>query len=705
MRPGDHERREIIGLLVIIAFSSLFHVLPRQGYADGRVHVGIYPGSQEIWEYEAELGVELNHILRFQRVNNLNYTDVALYLDLGYDVILNIEFQDTFANLDAVAAGFYDAYLLELAAQLTSDGRTIWLRPLHEFNGDWYNWGVFYDGNAIEDFIPAWRHVVQLFRSQNAPVRFQLNYNRYNGLEDPTPFSAFWPGEEWVDMVVITCFNRAYTDQWHQFWHTFTEDFEDAYRQLTALTDHPLGVAEVSSTSYGGNKSQWILDTFTSIKYEYPHVEQVTWLLRNKQVEGILWDWDLNTQEEKDAFTEGMTLLDEPQAVLSCTGCTGWHWIDDTVITSVATSDVDGDGTVEVVTGGSYFDGEREVAQLVVWKASNWEVEGVTCWYWTGDTRINAIASGNLDGDDDVEIITGGFFSDGTRKVAQLVVWDGATLAVDGLTTWYWTDNTEINAVKIADVDGDGVAEIITGGYYQDGVREVAQLVVWNGTTFTVENLAVWYWTGDTRINAIDVANVDGDAQLEIVTGGYYTDAQRIAQLVVWDGVTLAPENVTAWYWTSDTEVTAVVAANADADGEIEIVTGGYYNDASRDVAQLVVWSHDLQTVERVVGWHWTGDTRIESIGVADVDAGGVPEIVTGGFYNDLTREVAQLVVWDGATLAVDYLMGWYWTGDTGIYSVAVGNVDGDVPPEIVTGGSFHDGMRQCAQTTLWEIS
>ena len=29
-------------------------------------------------------------------------------------------------------------------------------------------------------------------------------------------------------------------------------------------------------------------------------------------------------------------------------------------------------------------------------------------------------------------------------------------------------------------------------------------------------------------------------------------------------------------------------------------------------------------------------------------------EIVTGGYYNDGTRWVAQLVVWDAATLAVE---------------------------------------------------
>lgn len=282
------------------------------------VSVGVYPGGQDVAKYEAQLNVKFDYVLQFQDIMQLNYTEVIQFLDRGYGVILNVEFTDTFANLANVTAGLYDSYLLDLCNSIKKDGRMIWIRTLHEFNGNWYNWGVLYPGNHKEDFIPAWRHVVQFFRDREVPVGFQLDYNNRNGKDDTTPFSVLFPGDAWIDMLVVTNYNRAGTDQWHppSSWAEFKDSFSSPYTQVSLLTSKPIGVAETSSTTHGGDKPQWIINTLNSIVNDFPRVSQITWFLLNKTVSGVSWDWDLNTVEERDSFSRGMAVTTRGDAVL-----------------------------------------------------------------------------------------------------------------------------------------------------------------------------------------------------------------------------------------------------------------------------------------------------------------------------------------------------------------------------------------------------
>jgi parallel beta-helix repeat protein len=394
-----------------------------------------------------------------------------------------------------------------------------------------------------------------------------------------------------------------------------------------------------------------------------------------------------------------------PFQVFTLESVTSWYWTNNTVVNSVAVGDVDGDSQKETVTGGTFYDGVRDVAQLVVWNSSSLAPEQLTAWYWFDNTTITSVAMGDVDGDGGVEIVTGGYYFDGTRRFAQLVVWNGSSLAVEGVTTWYWVNNTIINSVALGDVDGDTQVEIVTGGYFNDDTRNIAQLVVWNGTDLSVDRLTTWYWTNNTVINSVAIGDVDADNQTEIVTGGTFNDGTRDnAQLVVWNGFDLSVDRLTSWYWTADTAINSVALGDVDAEGQTEIVTGGHFNDGTRGNAQLVVWNGFDLAVDRLTSWYWTENTAINSVSLGDVDGGGRAEIVTGGYFNDGKRNVAQLVDWSGSNLAVENIRTWYWVNDTTINSVCISDFSSDFTAEIVAGGAYNDGSRWVAQSTVWSM-
>ena len=189
-----------------------------------------------------------------------------------------------------------------------------------------------------------------------------------------------------------------------------------------------------------------------------------------------------------------------------------------------------------------------------------------------------------------VEIVTGGYYVAGP-KIAQLCIWDGSTLNFENVKTWYWTSDTNIHSVCISDVDDDGHKEIITAGEYSDGTKDIAQLCVWGGATLGLEQIKVWNWVSHTQIYAVSTGDVDNDGKVEIVTGGQYFDSNYNSQLCIWDGSTLAIKSIVTWKWISNTFINSVALGDVDSDGKIEISTAGYYNDLTRNVAQLCIWS------------------------------------------------------------------------------------------------------------------
>ncbi|MEM3378239.1 MAG: VCBS repeat-containing protein [Candidatus Bathyarchaeia archaeon] len=327
-------------------------------------------------------------------------------------------------------------------------------------------------------------------------------------------------------------------------------------------------------------------------------------------------------------------------------------------IECVYAADVDNDGIVEIITAGSLITDTSVSSALRVWSYNGKEL---TLKASREGTYDGAIFASDLDSDGTLDIITIGRDSLVNWSSTQLAAWRlrEGNLTMQGAPQRFAANVTSASTVYACDLNFDGEIEVITAGYSGKLENSSGQLRVWhwNGAEFLLRTNAEWRSVedgygltiaggvqGNTVVNSVKIGDVDGDASAEIVTGGFtYTGECIAAQLGIWswNGTALLLEG--SREWTSDylTEVKCVSLGDVDGDLHMEIVTSGIVaaygsfntSQTKPNHAQLRVWSWNGETLSLEHSRDWTiGDGVCAwNVGAGDLDNDGKMEIVTVG--------------------------------------------------------------------------
>lgn len=203
--------------------------------------------------------------------------------------------------------GKADNYIRNYAKGVKNFSKEVWLRPLHEANGDWYDWGVGKSGagNTDANVAEAYRHIVKIFREENVNnVKWVWTTNASNQ-GSGTSLTGTYPGDEYVDYISIDGYNWGKSQSWSN-WQTFSQVFQKAYNALANI-NKPLFIAEISCSELGGSKADWITDMFEHFSTDFSRVFAVMWFSQSKGSEG---DWALNTsQAAVDAWKAGIAKM------------------------------------------------------------------------------------------------------------------------------------------------------------------------------------------------------------------------------------------------------------------------------------------------------------------------------------------------------------------------------------------------------------
>ncbi|HVQ01804.1 MAG TPA: FG-GAP-like repeat-containing protein [Candidatus Thermoplasmatota archaeon] len=308
---------------------------------------------------------------------------------------------------------------------------------------------------------------------------------------------------------------------------------------------------------------------------------------------------------------------------------------------------------------------------------------------------------GDLDGDGVNEIIVGGYENTGRCRILS---YDAAQETYVEEYSWTYPGGSyDIpTGACIVDVNGDGILELcVTWGYSgADGLYAYT----WDGTTLTT--LDRYDGVGVDFLYdcyACDYNN-DGTTEVLFTNAPYYgSDAIHVAGFSWIDGHFVMQ---TTWSCPGGHDMECPMISSGDVfnDGKTTIIADvSNHNSGTTAGTWALTWNTDTQSWDAMLVWNNYGGATVYGNGVADINGDGTPEIGVG---SDNYPE-GWLFEWDGTSFNEVWTgnyPGQYWV----IESVALGDADNDGKNEFCFGtGQVHiigwDGAKYYEKATLTE--
>lgn len=194
---------------------------------------GFPPDPDRLVRLETATGVQVSAVSFYMGIGKkLDIMTVSSLCSSG--ILPVVEIDSDKIPLSDIAAGAEDAVLRAYARQIASVHGEVAIDFDHEFNGPWFGWGYTHETAAT--FVAAWRHIVTVFRRNDATnVAWIWNPNVAGGFT--SALRPWYPGDAWVTMVGLDGY--FYTPQ-----ATFKTVFGPTLSQVRAFTSLPIFIVE-----------------------------------------------------------------------------------------------------------------------------------------------------------------------------------------------------------------------------------------------------------------------------------------------------------------------------------------------------------------------------------------------------------------------------------------------------------------------------
>lgn len=192
-----------------------------------------------------------------------------------------------------ILAGRYDPYLIAQAALIKKWGHPLFIRLMHEMNGDWTPWNVW--GPAT--FVKVWTYMVTLFRREGATnISWVWGPNQVDPVGSASStaadkLAAYLPDPSLYDWASWDAYNWG--DARGGSWQSFAQINDLTYATLDGLVpaDKPLMIAEYACNATPGDQAAWITDALTIAPQRYPRLRAMVYY----PVQPASGTWPLST--------------------------------------------------------------------------------------------------------------------------------------------------------------------------------------------------------------------------------------------------------------------------------------------------------------------------------------------------------------------------------------------------------------------------
>jgi beta-mannanase len=197
-------------------------------------------------------------------------------------------------NLDQIVAGAADADWRRIGASLAQIPHRVYVRLMHEMNGDWYSYSTSKVADGERKYRDAYRRFVNTIRAAGASnVLMVWCPNVRAPIWGGNPLANFYPGDDVVDILGLDGY-AGWVNNGYYF--TFYDVFNGAVDEMRGLNPNkPLWLCEWNCDSrLGYDKARFYGDALVALKTErYSQVKAS--IIFDSDQEGHNWFVDSST--------------------------------------------------------------------------------------------------------------------------------------------------------------------------------------------------------------------------------------------------------------------------------------------------------------------------------------------------------------------------------------------------------------------------